>query len=56
MNAACLALADQNLPKGRDIAQRFCVLRAYECAEPMLDEDRPDLLDVITPPQKLLRS
>ena len=49
-NAECVALADRDLPKGREMAQRFGVPQVYERVESMLDEVRPDLLDVITPP------
>ena len=49
-DAECVALADRDLSKARDIAQRFGVPQVYERVETMLDEIRPDLLDVITPP------
>lgn len=49
-DAACVALADRDLSKGREMAQRFGVPQVYERIETMLDEVRPDLLDIITPP------
>ena len=48
--AACIALADRDLSKAREMAQRFDVPQVYEHVDAMLDELRPDLLDVITPP------
>jgi len=50
-NAACVALANRDLRKGRETAQRFGVPQVYARLEPMLDEVRPDLLDIITPPK-----
>lgn len=47
---ACIALADRDLSKAREMAQRFDVPQVYEHVDAMLDELRPDLLDVITPP------
>jgi predicted dehydrogenase len=49
-NAQCVALANRDAAKGREMAQRFGVPQVFERLEPMLDEVRPDLLDIITPP------
>jgi len=51
-DAVCIALADRDPSKGREMAQRFGVPQVYERLEPMLDEVRPDLLDVVTPQQR----
>jgi D-apiose dehydrogenase len=48
--ARCVALANRDAAKARAMAQRFGVPRTYDRLETMLDAERPDLLDIITPP------
>lgn len=49
-DAECVALANREPGKAREMAERFGVAGVYDRLEPMLDELRPDLLDIITPP------
>jgi predicted dehydrogenase len=48
--ASCVALTDRDSVKGRAMAQRYGVPQTYDRLETMLDAERPDLLDIITPP------
>jgi D-apiose dehydrogenase len=45
-----VALANRSKDKGEDLAMRYGVPRVYTTVESMLDVERPDLLDIITPP------
>ncbi len=47
----CAALANRNADKGRQMAERFGVAQVFGGLEEMLDTVRPDLLDIITPPE-----
>ena len=46
----CVALADRDIEKGRQVAERFGIPRVFGMLEEMLDDARPELLDIITPP------
>lgn len=45
-----VALANRDTAKGRELAARFGVPKVYAELGEMLDAERPDLLDIITPP------
>ncbi|NLD53193.1 MAG: Gfo/Idh/MocA family oxidoreductase [Burkholderiaceae bacterium] len=45
-----VALCDTDAGKAREMADRFGVPRVYADAARMLDEMRPDLFDIVTPP------
>jgi predicted dehydrogenase len=46
----CVALADPDADRARDVAGRFGIPRVFASLEAMLDTVQPDLLDLITPP------
>ena len=48
-----VALANRSLPKAREAAARFGIPRAYGWDElaTMLDKEKPDFVDIITPPE-----
>lgn len=45
-----VALADRDTAKGEAMAARYGVPKVYDNVAAMLDNERPDLLDIITPP------
>jgi predicted dehydrogenase len=45
-----VALANRSKDKGEALAERYGVPRVYTSVDTMLDTERPDLLDIITPP------
>ncbi len=45
-----VALCDQDRAKAEDFAARFDIPRVYVDAAEMLDREKPDLLDIVTPP------
>ena len=47
---ALVAVCDEDEAKAKAFAQRFGAPRAYRNAAEMLDRERPDLLDIVTPP------
>lgn len=50
-NAECVAIVNRDAAKARDLAGRFGIARTYTDRDTALDAERPDLVDVITPPQ-----
>ena len=46
-----LALGDLSKDRGEALAARYGVPRVYTNMETMLDTERPDLLDIVTPPE-----
>jgi len=48
--AQCVALCDSDADKAREMAARFGVERVFSDTAAMLDEIKPDLVDIITPP------
>jgi predicted dehydrogenase len=48
--AELVALADLDMTRGREAAARYGVSQVYDDVARMLDAERPDVLDVITPP------
>lgn len=49
-DVALVAAADRSLGKARELAARHQVPQVYDDVRTMLDESRPDLLDIVTPP------
>jgi predicted dehydrogenase len=45
-----VGIANRNPEKGKAAARQYGIARAFESVEEMLDECKPDLFDVITPP------
>jgi D-apiose dehydrogenase len=45
-----VAVCDQDAGKARAFAERFNIPRVYADPAEMLDRERPDLLDIVTPP------
>lgn len=48
-----VALVNRNLDRGREVAAKFGIARAYgwEDLTTMLERERPDFVDIITPPE-----
>ena len=46
-----VALANRSKDKGEALAARYGVPRVYASVETMLEAERPDLLDIVTPPE-----
>ncbi|MFO1313710.1 MAG: Gfo/Idh/MocA family oxidoreductase [Burkholderiales bacterium] len=49
-DADCVALVNRDREKGQEMAARFGVPRVYADLDEALDAEKPDLVDVITPP------
>ncbi len=49
-DAECVALANRDEAKGRQMADRYAVRQVFGQLERMLDTVQPDLVDIITPP------
>src|SRR5688572_25881149 len=45
-----VALCDRDLAKAHSVAARFGIPRVYADLSTLLDEETPDFIDVITPP------
>lgn len=48
------AVADLDIRKAERVAKRYGIPRVYDDFEEMLEEERPDFVDVITPPESHL--
>lgn len=49
-DASLVAVCDQDAAKAQDYAERFAVPAVYTDVDAMLEAERPDLVDIITPP------
>lgn len=49
-NVQLVAVCDQDAHKAADFAQRYGATQSYTNAATMLDAEKPDLLDIVTPP------
>lgn len=49
--ANLVALCDTDLQRAQEVAQRFGVPKIYTDLQILLNEERPDILDICTPPQ-----
>ena len=45
-----VALCDQNLKKGKEAQKKYGIPRLYANFNEMLDQEKPDVVDIITPP------
>ncbi|MEO8278995.1 MAG: Gfo/Idh/MocA family oxidoreductase [Ideonella sp.] len=48
--AQCVAIVNRDVAKAQVLADRFGIAKVYADLEEALDSERPDLVDVITPP------
>ena len=46
-----VAICDVNLEQAKQVAEKFGIPRAYSDTEQMLEAEKPDLVDICTPPQ-----
>ena len=49
--AECVAIVNRDQAKGRELAARFGIPQVYGDLDEALDQERPDLVDLITPPE-----
>ena len=49
------AICDQNIEKAEDIARRFSIDHCYSDWQEMIDKEKPDFVDIITPPDTHLQ-
>ena len=50
-DAACVAIVNRDQAKARELAERFGIAKVYGDLDEALDAERPDLVDLITPPE-----
>lgn len=51
LGAQLVALCDRDSSRAEDVARRFGVPKTYADVATMLDAERPDFIDIITPPE-----
>jgi len=51
-----VACANRNIDKAREMAELHRIAKAYDDVAAMLDTERPDLLDIVTPPETHLET